>query len=120
MLGANRSVTIVNFWYDGAADADREVSTTLDGVSIYVEAAASLASDRPEEADLAKIRIPYRLGYLSQEQWLDQQKSDSPEKDVWTLRVGDTVVIDGQRKTILRFRDNTARPFSPHWYVEAR
>lgn len=120
MLGANRSVTIVNFWYDGDADADRKVSTVLDGVSTHFVHSASASGSGVTASDLAKIRIPYRKGYLSEDQWIERQKSDHADKNVWTLRIGDTVLVDGQRKTILCWRDNTGRRFEPHWYLEAQ
>lgn len=120
MLDANRSVTVVNSWYDGAADTDREVSTVLDGVSTHFVHSASASSGGVIASDLAKIRIPFREGYLPEDQWLAQQKSDALEKSVWTLRVGDTVIVDGKRKTILCWHDNTGRRFNPHWYVEAQ
>lgn len=120
MLGANRSVTIVNSWYDGASDTDREVSTTLDGVSTHFVHSASTSSSGVTASDLAKVRIPFREGYLPEDQWIARQKSDRQDKAVWTLRVGDAVLVGGQRKTILRWTDNTDRPFSPHWYVEAQ
>ena len=120
MLGANRSVTIVNFWYDGDADADREVSTVLDGVSVHFVHSASASANGVAAADLVKVRIPLREDYLPEDQWLDRQKSNSKDKSVWTLRVSDTLIVNGEKKTVLCWRDNTDRSFEPHWYVEAQ
>ena len=44
----------------------------------------------------------------------------SVEYELVTLRLGDTVIVDGVEKTILRCRDNTGQKLHPHWYVEAR
>lgn len=120
MLGANRSVTIVNSWYDGASDTDREVSTVLDEVSEHSVHSAAPAVGGVTASDLSKIRIPFREGYLPEDQWIARQNSDRQDKAAWTLRIGDAVLVGDQRKTILRWTDNTGRPFSPHWYVEAQ
>lgn len=120
MLDANRSITITCGWYDGAADADREVSLTIDGVSVHIEHSASQSSGGVTASDLARIRIPYRKGYLPEDLWIERQKSNHWDKDVWTLRIGDTILVDGEKKTVMCWRDNTKRRFEPHWYVEAR
>lgn len=120
MLDADRSVTIICSWYDGTIDADRDETFTLSGVSVHFSHSASPSNGGTTSSDLAKIRIPYRTDYLPEDQWLAKQKSETAAKNVWTLRVGDTVLVDGQRMTILRWHDNTDRRFTPHWYVEAR
>ncbi len=120
MLDANKSVTITCSWYDGTADADQEVSFTLDGVSVHIDHSASLSTGGVATSDLARIRIPFRDGYLPPDLWIERQKSEPLNKKVWTLRIGDTILVNGEQKTILCWRDNTKRMFEPHWYVEAR
>lgn len=120
MLDAVKSVTITCSWYDGTADTDREVSFTLDGVSVHIEHSAAQSTSGVTASNLARIRIPYRPGYLPSDLWIERQKSNHWNKKVWTLRIGDTILVDGEQKTILCWHDNTARRFEPHWYVEAR
>lgn len=120
MLDANKSVTIICSWYDSTADADHEVSFALDGVSVHINHSASPSTGGVAASELAKIRIPYRDGYLPEDQWIKQQKSEHWNKKVWTLRIGDAIFADGEKKTIMCWRDNTNRRFQPHWYVEAR
>ena len=119
MLGAVRSITVVNSYYDGSVDKDVEVSTALSDVSVYFDRAGTNSDSGVAASDLVKIRIPYRDDYFSEDQWLSRRKQNKSSLD-WTLRIGDTIIVDGKKKTILRFRDNTGRSFSPHWYVEAR
>ena len=119
MLCANRSITIINRYYDGTADEDIDVSTKLSDVSVYFDRAGTASSNGVTSTDMVKIRIPYRKGYLPEDQWLDRRKN-SQYCTAWTLRLGDTVIVDGVEKTILRCRDNTGQKLHPHWYVEAR
>ena len=120
MLVANRSITITCGWYDGSADTDREASFTLDGVSVHIDHSASQSSGGVTASNLARIRIPFRDGYLPEDQWIKRQKSTHWNKKVWTLRIGDTILVEGEQKTIMCWRDNTKRRVEPHWYVEAR
>ena len=120
MLDASKSITITCSWYDGNADVDRETSFTLDGVSVHFERAASASGSGITASYLAKIRIPFRSGYLPWEKWMEQQKAKPGNNAFWTLCIGATVLVDGESKTILRCHDNTGRRFCPHWYVEAR
>ena len=165
MLDANRSIVVINSYYDTSADEDKEVLTLLTDVSVHFGNAAASSSGGITDADIAKIRIPFRPNYLRAELWDEAKKAiisanagtlsvdgnigrmcyDSLgnvcvcSKNVtvcmdayktahlcvstntqWTLRVGDTVMIDGKRKTLMCWRDNTNRRFEPHWYVEAR
>ncbi len=120
MLDANKSITVFCSWYDSTADADREVLFTLDGVSVHIDYSVSLSTGGITASDLAKIRIPFRDGYLPADLWIEQQKSEHPNKNIWTLRNGDTILVDGEQKTIMCWRDNTKRRFKPHWYVEAQ
>ena len=120
MLDANKSVTVTCSWYDGTADADQEASFTLDGVSVHIDHSASPSTGGVTASNLARIRIPYRDGYLPEDQWIERQKSTHWNKKVWTLRIGDTIFVNGEKKTIMRWHDNTNRRFEPHWYVEAR
>lgn len=119
MLCVDRSITIINKYYDGIADEDKDVSTNLSNVSVYFDRAGTASSSGVTSTDLVKIRIPYRKGYLPENQWLSRRK-DNQYCPYWTLRLGDTVVVNGVEKTILRCRDNTGPKLHPHWYVEAR
>ena len=114
MLDANKSVTVSCSWYDGAADVDREVSFVLRGVSVHVESSVATSTGGITADDLVKIRIPYRKGYVPEDQW-SQKKQTS-----WTLRIGEKIIVNDKTKTITRVRDNTSRRFEPHWYVEAQ
>lgn len=165
MLDANRSIVVINSYYDANADADKEVLTLLSGVSVHFENAAAPSSGGITAGNLAKIRIPMRPKFLRADLWEEARKAVVVANDgdvavdgnigrmcydnlgnvcvcskavsvcmdafnnahlyvstntQWTLRVGDAVIIDGERKTILRWRDNTCRRFEPHWYVEAQ
>lgn len=120
MLDANKSVTITCSWYDGTADADKEETFALDGVSVHVDTSAATSTGGIAAADLAKIRIPFREGYVPADQWIQRRKDNHWDKKSWTLRIGDKITVDGSPKTITRVRDNTSRRFEPHWYVEAR
>lgn len=120
MLNANKSVTITCSWYDGTADVDQEVSFTLDGVSVHIDHSGSPSAGGVTASDLAKIRIPYCDGYIPEKQWIEHQRSAHRNEKAWTLRIGDTMLVDGEKKTIMRWHDNTSRRFEPHWYVEAR
>lgn len=120
MLDANKSVTITCSWYDGTADADKEETFALDGVSVHVDTSATTSTGGIAAADLAKIRIPFREGYIPAEQWIQRRKDNHWDKNSWTLRIGDKITVDGMQKTITRVRDNTCRRFEPHWYVEAQ
>jgi hypothetical protein len=120
MLDANRTITITCTRYDGEMDIERDVSFTLDGVSIHTVHSGSASSGGVTASDLVKIRIPYRPGYLPEDQWEKWQKINPGNRSAWTLRVGDSVMVDGEKKTILSWHDNTRRRFEPHWYVEAR
>ena len=165
MLDANRSIVVINSYYDASADEDKEVLTLLSGVSVHFENAAAPSTGGIIAGDLARIRIPMHPKYLRADLWEEARKAtvvanngtvavdgnigrmcyDSlgnvcvcsknytvcmdayktahlrvSTNTQWTLRVGDTVMIDGKRKTILRWRDNTNRRFEPHWYVEAQ
>lgn len=120
MLDAVKSVTITCSWYDGTADADREVSFTLDGVSVHFDHSAAQSTGGVTASSLARIRIPYREGYLPSDQWMEKQKSKNGDENIWTLQIGDTIFVDGEKKAIMCWRDNTTRRFEPHWYVEAR
>ena len=101
MLEANRSIAVINRTYDGKTDTETEVSTVLDGVSIYSNRSATTGSKGAESTDLVKIRIPYEV-----------------PGDV-QLAVGSTVTVDGQEMTIQRIRNNMHRRCCPHWYLEA-
>jgi len=120
MLDAVKSVTITCRWYDGTADTDQEISFALDGVSVHIDHSASPSTGGVTASSLAKVRIPYRDGYLPEDQWIERQTSEHGDKKIWTLRIGDTVLVDGEQKTIMCWRDNTNRRFEPHWYLEAR
>lgn len=115
MLCADRTVAVVNGWYDSVADADKESVFTLDGVSVYFDRAANTTGGGVTASNLIKIRIPFREDYLPEDQW----KQDHPA-DKWTLRLEGKVIVDGESRTILRIHDNTTRRFCPHWYVEVR
>lgn len=115
MLGADQTVTIVNRWYDGTNDADREQEFRLDGVSVFYDCSAGTSNGGTSATDLVRIRIPFRKDYLPEDQW----KQDHPA-DKWTLRLEDKVIVGGQSRTVLRIHDNTIRRFQPHWYVEVR
>lgn len=120
MLDANKSVTIVCSWYDGTADADKEETFVLDGVSVHIDTSVATSTGGAAAADLAKIRIPFRDRYISEDQWLQRRKDGHWDTKSWTLRLGDTIIVNGKQKTITRVRDNTCRRFEPHWYVEAQ
>lgn len=115
MLSAEKNVTIVNSYYDGDLDKDVEVRTVLKGVSVFFDHSAGALSTGIHSSDTVKIRIPFRDFYLRSDLW--QEKKNSRR---WTLRVGDKIIVDGESKTILRFRDNTDRRFARHWFVEAQ
>ena len=100
MLAANQAITVINRIYDSETDTETEVSATLDGVSVYGDIAASAVKDGLTNSGLLKIRIPYTLPAGVQ------------------LTAGSTIIWNGRSGTILRARDNIARAFSPHWYVE--
>lgn len=101
MLEANRSITVINRTYDGKTDTETEVSTVLDGVSIYSNRSVTIGSKGAESTDLVKIRIPYEL----------------PD-GVW-VTLGVKIIVDRQEMTILRARNNMHRRCFPHWYLEA-
>lgn len=120
MLGADRSITVLCSRYDGAIGTDQEISFVLDHVSVHYAYAASPSTGGVTAADIVKIRIPYRLGYLPEDRWTEHQKAAPGDPSFWTLRLGDKIFVDGQSKTIMRFHDNTGRRFQPHWYVEVQ
>ncbi len=101
MFAANQTITVINRIYDGKSDTESEVSTVLDGVSVYDNDAASVSSGGITKSGLLKIRIPYSL------------------PDGAQLTIGSTVIWGGRKGTILRSRNNTHRRFAPHWYMEA-
>lgn len=102
MLEANQSVTVVNLVYDGKTDTEIEVSTVLKNVSVFRNKSASTGTGGITPTDLVKIRIPYAL------------------PDGGQLKIGGTVIVNGEEMTILRVHDNTNRRLFPHWYMEAQ
>lgn len=113
MLLTDSTVTLICSYYDSGADVDKSSSYVLDGVSVYLDNAAATSAEGAAASNLAKIRIPYRKGYLPEDAWKGQS-------DSWTLRTGDRIVVNGKTMTIQRWRDNTLGRLSPHWYVEAK
>lgn len=101
MLCADQTVIITRLVYDGETDTEKEVTTTLGGVSIYEGLVATPGSGGVTSKDLVKIRVPYDL------------------LEGVVLEIGSKITVNGRPMTILRVHDNTKRRFSPHWYLEA-
>ena len=110
MLLTDSTITLICSWYDSGADVDRTSSYALGGVSVYLDNAVTTSSGGATASNLAKIRIPYRAGYLPEDAWKGQP-------DSWTLRMGDRFVVNGMTMTIQRWRDNTVGLLSPLWFV---
>jgi len=111
MLNANKTITVVNHWYDKAADAERELVTTLHGVSWHGQTIAAAGSGGLVAASIVRVRIPASLtaAYLPSERFAGVG---------WTLRPGDQLQHDGQTVTVLKVHDNRGAAL-PHIYVEA-
>ena len=75
MLGANRSIVVINSYYDPNTDTDTEVRTLLSGVSVHFENGAAPSNSGISATDLAKIRIPLHPNYLRADLWEEAQKA---------------------------------------------
>ena len=115
MLSAENTITIINSYYDGEKDKDVELATVLKGVSVFFEHSAGALTTGIHSNNKVKIRIPFRDNYRRSDLW-----KEKPTSARWTLQVGDKIIVDGESKTILHFKDNTGRRFARHWFVEAQ
>lgn len=135
MLGADKTVTIINHYFDKGTDADVYICHALNGCSWYAQLMNRSETNGLVHAQLYKVRIPADAanlaGFCQPDDWA--ALPGAKKAQYWTLTPGSRMVLGvmtdvdatayaalGKRTgacTVLGWHDNTGREMA-HWYVE--
>ena len=137
MLGATKTITIINHWYDKATDTDLYACHVFDGCSWYGQFIHAADTAGLHRACIHKIRIPATesraASYLEPHQWTALPAADKPR--FWTLGCESKVVKGAVKSITAKEYAALARNYTaaadltwhdsrdgvqPHWYVEGR
>ncbi len=137
MLGADKTITIINHWYDRATDADLYACHVFEGCSWYGQFIHTTDTGGLHRACVHKIRIPVTesraAAYLEPQRWLALSAADKAR--FWTLGCESKIVMGAVKNitaeeygalirkstvaTDLTWHDSRGG-IQPHWYVEGR